>query len=752
MSNNQSITLDGSSVVYATEFIKVSETGTSSIQQDFATKIYVDNEISNINIQAGGITQSQLDTQLAPIIAENNGQNLVITDINNNLANNFQTTTQLNSNFYNKTQVDSAIAVVDGKALDNFSAINSINTNLTNNYKNNTQLNNDYYTKTQIDANNWIDNTALTPYATTATLTTNYQTNSQLAINYYNKGEVDGLIAGVSGGGGGVTNPIELVDANTSIERYTNATKSNISLDLSINETASAIRLINGTNDDTDTNTYIECNNTTSGTTFFKQLFINGATSFNNDTILLPISTNGISLWRVSNNSNPTLRIRDGTAQWIYVNNNLKCTNANTEDGNIMILNDNSAVNNSNRMRLGSLTSAEVGIGKANESGYFLSVGGATKVDSLEVENNITMGGDTTTSTNSNGIEVFKNTTDASAVLQVKNAQGYIKMHSFNINAYNTSNDTQSLLLLNTATAGGAVYCNNLGIGAIAGGATRLNVAGGGSANFSGDCNFNGTNNTFNNNILINSRGRIYQQANANFSLNHIATIEQNFCIQSNRSADPTASDIFLNLNNTNGITLNKPTVFNDTVNTIGKFTSEGDFDVDIGATGTPEFRVLGSSVNFFEKASITHTQLAGPIDQIFFRNPDTNGETITEIGTKNVLTVNDGGIDVIGDISYTGSIGPSSDKRLKEDIKEINKNKAVELVKYIVPKTYKFIDKEKYGDRYHCGMIANGFINDKMPEEWGNIVREGRDGYLRFDYSMTTPILWSALQHALNK
>ena len=80
---------------------------------------------------------------------------------------------------------------------------------------------------------------------------------------------------------------------------------------------------------------------------------------------------------------------------------------------------------------------------------------------------------------------------------------------------------------------------------------------------------------------------------------------------------------------------MNKATVFNDTVNTIGKFTSEGDFDVDIGATGTPEFRVLGSSVNFFEKASITHTQLPGPIDQIFFRNPDTNGQTIIEIGTK---------------------------------------------------------------------------------------------------------------------
>ena len=370
----------------------------------------------------------------------------------------------------------------------------------------------------------------------------------------------------------------------------------------------------------------------------------------------------------------------------------------------------------------------------------------------LEVDNNITMNGDTITATNSNGIEVFKNTTDASAVLQVKNAQGYIKMHSFNINAYNTSNDSQSLLLLNTATAGGAVYCNNLGIGAIAGGATRLNVAGGGSANFGGNCVFNGTDNTFQNNILISSRGRIYQQANANFSLNHIATVEQNFCIQSNRSADPTASDIFINLNDTNGITLNKPTVFNDTVNTIGKLTSEGDFDVDIGATGTPEFRVLGSSVNFFERLSITHTTAVGAVEQIFLRNPDTDGETITEIGTKNVLTVNTGGIDVIGDISYTGGIAPSSDKRLKEGIKEINSKKAVEMVKYIKPKTYKFIDKEKYGDRPCVGMVANDFLTDKMPSEWGNVVKEGRDGYLKFDYSMCVPILWSALQNALNR
>ena len=48
--------------------------------------------------------------------------------------------------------------------------------------------------------------------------------------------------------------------------------------------------------------------------------------------------------------------------------------------------------------------------------------------------------------------------------------------------------------------------------------------------------------------------------------------------------------------------------------------------------------------------------------------------------------------------------------------------------------------------------MVANDFLTDKMPSEWGNIVREGKDGYLRFDYSMTTPLLWPALQHALNE
>ena len=180
------LTLNNTNTVSANRVV-VNGTALSDL---YATKIYVDNEISNINVGSGGgggITQQDLDDAVNPIIAYNAGQDLVITDIHNNLANNFQTTTQLNNNFYSKTQVDDAIEVVDTKALNNSNSVNAINLNLLNNYKNNTQLNNEYYTKTEIDANNWIDNTALLNYVLTSTLTNDYLNSIQIATNYYNK-------------------------------------------------------------------------------------------------------------------------------------------------------------------------------------------------------------------------------------------------------------------------------------------------------------------------------------------------------------------------------------------------------------------------------------------------------------------------------------------------------------------------------------------------------------------------------------
>ena len=114
--------------------------------------------------------------------------------------------------------------------------------------------------------------------------TGNINVNNDLSVNNVNittnvtiGGEID-ITSNLT-----VKGDIELTNGNTSIERYTNATKSNVSMDLTINETANAIRLINGTNDDTDTNTYIECNNTTGGTTFFKPTYFKDSIYYETD-------------------------------------------------------------------------------------------------------------------------------------------------------------------------------------------------------------------------------------------------------------------------------------------------------------------------------------------------------------------------------------------------------------------------------------------------------------------------------------
>ena len=91
------------------------------------------------------------------------------------------------------------IATLHTKQLQNFNNINAITADLTNNYQTNTQLSSNFYNKTEID-------TTLTNYYTSAqidsNLSTNYQNNTLLATNFYNKSEVDALIAGGGGGGG----------------------------------------------------------------------------------------------------------------------------------------------------------------------------------------------------------------------------------------------------------------------------------------------------------------------------------------------------------------------------------------------------------------------------------------------------------------------------------------------------------------------------------------------------------------------
>ena len=67
------LTLNNTNTVSANRVV-VNGTALSDL---YATKTYVDNEISNINVGSGGggITQQDLDDAINPIIAVNDGQN-----------------------------------------------------------------------------------------------------------------------------------------------------------------------------------------------------------------------------------------------------------------------------------------------------------------------------------------------------------------------------------------------------------------------------------------------------------------------------------------------------------------------------------------------------------------------------------------------------------------------------------------------------------------------------------------------------
>ena len=733
MSNDQSVTLDGSSVVYATELVKVNETGNTTLNE---TIIEVAGE--------GNITQQDVNDSIAPLQAELsilNGKQIQnfngISSINTDLTNNYQTTTQLNGNFYNKTEIDATFT--------------------------------NYYTSTQIDTN----------------LSTNYQNNTLLAANYYNKGQVDTLIAGAGGGGGYTDTEIDnLLDLRVPKSNFTDRFSTYPVIDCSAPTVIhSGLTLNNETINISPTTGLLFSNqfgggdkivsvfkNATNYITLQGNKIIAHATSDDSvvDLNLNPSGnvniTNDLSVGNINLASN---LIVGGEIQLTDTNTSIeRYTNATKSNVSMDFRTDQEAL----RLMLGASTDADTNTFiECNNA-----TGGTTLFKPTYFQDTVNYENDTSNISNASGLTLYKNTTDASNVLTVKNAQGYITFNSFNINAYNTSNDSSSLLLLNTANGNG-VYCLSLGIGAIAGG-NKLNVAG--NSNFGGTTAFQNTS-TFNNNVHINSSGRLFQSADANNSLNIISTNEINFSLQSNRSTDPTTATIALQLNdNPAGITMNRAAVNNQTFNSIGNITAEAnlnvwgeilfqnssgitetlngsDYDLDIrngdtdrainlivGTIGsTPEVSIQEAKVNLLGHLDITHSTVSTS-ERVNLENPDVDGIIFNSINGANILEVSSTGVYV------NGTLDNSSDVSLKEKIKEINNKTFIDMDKYIKPKDLNYIDK----DETHIGFIADDVLNSKMPKHCYNIVHKGSEGYLRMDCSKMVAPLWGCVQSLLSE
>ena len=756
--------------------------------------------INYVNTNSGGISQQDVDDSLAPLISKDIAYNNTLTSH----------ISLIDTNTTDIATHTNDISVLNTKQIQNFAGITDINTNLTNNYQTNSQLSTNFYNKTEID-------TTLNNYYTQAVANTVFYSQTYVNNNIYTKTEVDGLIAGAGGGGGYTDTQIDNFlnlkeDKSTFTDRFSvfpiiecsipTIIHQGLTLKNSVvnveplegllfsNQFGSQVDRVvsvfkNQTNYISLQGNKIIANATSDDSLTALDLNPSNTVKISNLTIGdITVPDTGSDIIRNSGDANYSLRIRDTQAVWEFRNRNFRCMNpSNPANGTEMIIHD---TGNDYRLRIGSLTNAQVGIGIANNASYFLNVGGVSNFNEARVETNLQVieNLDLRSSTGdiqvpTTGMDIHRNSGDSSYTLRVRDGQGIFEFRNRTFNCVNASNPGIGTLmeLQNTNTAEirvGSATNARMGVGANPVLGFHLTV--GGTSQF-GWVRSN-QNLTVVGNYWVNTAGRIFERADAFNSLNLVSTKQINFSLQSNRSADPTTGTIALQLDDTNGITINRAVVNNQTFNSIGNITAEAnlnvwgelffqhsssiketlngsDYDLDIrngdtdrsinmivGTVGsTPEISISEASVNLLGNLDITHSDVSGS-QRVKFNNPDSDGIIFHSINGANICEISSTGLHVNGASTET------SDKRLKENVKEIDTKKCIDLVKYIKPKTYNYI-----GQTQKCvGYIADDFRTKKVPEEWDNIVFEGKDEYLRMDYGKTTPILWSALQYALNK
>ena len=329
----------------------------------------------------------------------------------------------------------------------------------------------------------------------------------------------------------------------------------------------------------------------------------------------------------------------------------------------------------------------------------------------------------------------------------------------------------------------------SLGIGVIQG-ANKLNVSGG-NTSFGATSSFQKIS-TFNSDIYINNSGRIFQRADANNSLNVISTEEINFSFQSNRTTDPITGTIALQLNDTNGITINRAVTNNQTFNSIGNIVGEadvvswgrfmfqnsselkevldtqyklyirngdtaGEMNLTMGLeSSTPEIQLTDGKVNFLGNLEITHIDDAGR-QKVTINNPDNDGWIRLSNSGLSRLDATTTGVDVYGILTTTGNadvagnvtcvaLTETSDSKLKESIKKRYILKIVIRQLNILNRKHIILSMMKI-KKSHIGFVADDLKDAKMPKEWDNIIYCNDDGMKLLACNKTSVVLWGCVQ-----
>ena len=430
--------------------------------------------INYVNTNSGGISQQDVDDSLAPSISKDIAYN---------------STLQSHISLIDTNTTDIAthtndISVLNTKQIQNFAGITDINTNLTNNYQTNSQLSTNFCNKTEID-------TTLNNYYTQAVANTVFYSQTYVNNNIYTKTEVDGLIAGAGGGGGYTDTEIDNFlnlkeDKSTFTDRFSVFPIIECSIPTIIHQGltlknsvvnveplegllfsnqfgAEVDRVVsvfkNQTNYISLQGNKIIANATSDDSLTVLDLNPSNNVKINNLTIGdITVPDTGSDIVRNSGDANYTLRVRDTQAVWEFRNRNFRCMNpSNPANGTEMILHDTGG---DYRLRIGSQTNAQVGIGVQFNSSYFLNVGGLSNFNQARVATDLEVIGnlDLTSSTGDiqipvTGMDIHRSSGDNS--LRVRDGQGVFEFRNRTFNCLNASNTGIGTLmeLQNTNTA-----------------------------------------------------------------------------------------------------------------------------------------------------------------------------------------------------------------------------------------------------------------------------------------------------------
>ena len=388
--------------LYANEIYKIFSTGATEISDQYATKTEVENTNS---ANTSNIATNTADIAVLNTKQLQNFQN--ISSLTHLLNTDYQTNATLTSTFYNKSEID---------------------TTFTN-----------YYTQTQIDTN----------------LSTNFQTNTQLATNYYNKTEVDGLV----GAGGGYTDTEidNLLALRVPISDFTNRFSANPIIDCSAptvihsgltlnnstvnispvagllfsNQTGGGDKVLaelkNATSYITLQGDKIFCNNTSDDA--IKQLDLTNNNAGYKMSGKIETPTGGLVVENTAD-ANLSFTVRNTDNYITFNNDSIDCYNSVGDTGRILNLNSNA-----NQYVKSHSLLVDTGANTLT-GGYTLDVVDNAivrqnlRVDgNLDLSNDLNFYGENYNISNNSGLTFYKDTTDASNVMCVKNAQGYLKIY-----------------------------------------------------------------------------------------------------------------------------------------------------------------------------------------------------------------------------------------------------------------------------------------------------------------------------------